>query len=762
MPVATAKSMLEEAVRRSRARVQGWEKIQQAQHAALLSVALQAFGDDPRARFYAEDGGPSGHIPRPDLIIVHPEIGVLVIENKGVWLQDIHAVRSTTLTLVRDGRLKEEDPFLQSERVIFRLKDLAARHIGPNEMLRLNTVALPKISRAVFESKFQVSWPDHALFQEDVADARSFRDRVLRFASTTQAKAGRGVRLNKRACDVVQAILDGRSFLYPSRKTQLDTVDPQCLGVQVQELELGLKQLTAQQQDVMKSDHRGAHRLFRGVAGSGKTVMLAHSVARTLAQSQEEQASKLFEQAKQSSRVLVVCFNKTLVHFLREKIDDCYGRMTWAKPTNDELTVVHFEGLVRQLITQEPRLQTELTFREKVERALDLIKRFDEIPAAEREPLMFDAIYVDESQDLSPEEIQFLLKLARRDDQGRQTFNVFYDNAQNIYGVTPPVWQQIGVEIVGRTTFLDQCLRNTRETLSLAFNVLVGSFAPEGERVTTRQFADAGSLRSRKLIEENGDRYDIHFAARTGPKPIVEQFADRRAEIRGVVEKIKQLTGNPRVLPSDILVLYKSHYSFELLEQQLVDLFGRKGGVRLVNPKNDRNKNVALLQEGILTVSTIASAKGYDAPIVFVVGADEITTDTQGRAGFYVATTRAKLLLWVSGIKRTERSLLDEVLETHQALFAPAKVASAAVAAVDAAITAKCKHCGSKLLHAQHGRYGYFYKCIECAGNTSMKWTCNKCGKQARIRKDGMAFFAECCGDSELIHRNVPLDSLEE
>ena len=373
----------------------------------------------------------------------------------------------------------------------------------------------------------------------------------------------------------------------------------------------------------------------------------------------------MFESPGRRKRVLVVCFNRTLVHYLRQRIDDRYGRLTWNEATDDALTVTHFEGLVRSVEARAPALRSGLTFKEKEKRAQAMCAAVDAADAATREPLMYDAVYVDEAQDLVPEEIQFLVRLARKEADGRQTFVVFYDNAQNIYGVPTPTWEKLGVNIVGRTVFLDQCLRNTREILSLAFNVLTGSFAPEGQRVTTRGFADVQSLRQRGLVEEVDGRFEVHFAPRSGPAPVVRSYATRGDEINGTAAMVRDLIVKEKVLPSDILILYRSHYSYgDRLVRTLEGVVGADCCVRRVDAEHDRNKRLPLIEDGVLTVSTVASAKGYDAPVVLLLGADEFATDTQGRASFYVGATRAKLLLVVSGIRRGLPTLLDEAAET--------------------------------------------------------------------------------------------------
>jgi hypothetical protein len=54
--------------------------------------------------------------------------------------------------------------------------------------------------------------------------------------------------------------------------------------------------------------------------------------------------------------------------------------------------------------------------------------------------------------------------------------------------------------------------------------------------------------------------------------------------------------------------------------------------------------------------------------VVFLLGIDELETDTKDRASFYVGATRAKLHLTVSGVKRGKPTLLDEAMKANSVL----------------------------------------------------------------------------------------------
>ena len=125
------------------------------------------------------------------------------------------------------------------------------------------------------------------------------------------------------------------------------------------------------------------------------------------------------------------------------------------------------------------------------------------------------------------------------------------------------------------------------------------------------------------------------------------------------------------------------------------------------------------------------------------------------------------MVLKVSGVGG-KTGLLPEIVRASEILAGEAQVANAGKAPAAEGATADpakmkaCRACGSERLHAQHGRFGYFYRCIDCTENTPMNKRCAGCGNEGRVRKEGLDFFLECarCATSVVIHRNVPLETL--
>jgi len=67
-----------------------------------------------------------------------------------------------------------------------------------------------------------------------------------------------------------------------------------------------------------------------------------------------------------------------------------------------------------------------------------------------------------------------------------------------------------------------------------------------------------------------------------------------------------------------------------------------------------------------------------------------------------------------------------------------------------------CSKCGSQNIEIVYGRYGYYFKCKKCNGNTAIKLKCKKDSCKVRIRKAKLNFYKECssCDTSELYFKN--------
>jgi len=208
---------------------------------------------------------------------------------------------------------------------------------------------------------------------------------------------------------------------------------------------------------------------------------------------------------------------------------------------------------------------------------------------------------------------------------------------------------------------LNRSRRTSRPIATFAFNVLLGRAAESATQTAARGFVDLPSLRDDDLVIETDAGFSIELAQRPGPAPELWISTDAENEIDDVVTRIGDLTRAEDVRPEEILVQTASQW--EYLEPLRNALEAQDIRTHWVLDAKDE----LITQPGRVTLSTIQSAKGYDAPVVFVVGAQELGTDLESRARFYVGATRAQLLLVVTG-HGEPAALLGEMKEVRRRL----------------------------------------------------------------------------------------------
>ncbi len=67
-----------------------------------------------------------------------------------------------------------------------------------------------------------------------------------------------------------------------------------------------------------------------------------------------------------------------------------------------------------------------------------------------------------------------------------------------------------------------------------------------------------------------------------------------------------------------------------------------------------------------------------------------------------------------------------------------------------------CSKCKSPNLEIRYGKYGYYFKCLFCDGNTAIKLTCSSKECKAKLKKSKLNFYQVCevCGLNELFFTN--------
>jgi len=668
------------AIRAAKIKVVGQDDIRNGAQAKVAIAVLKAYGDSPAGFVYIEPCTARSTKRPPDILLCHPDVGLLVIEVKGFPLDVIQGIEAGSLFIRQEGWNRPINPLRQAEETMFDIEDAVKRKVRMRQALPLCNfmVAFPNISESDWSAKgHDRSLPGGQLFfKEHVESTQRLKQRVSMLVRESLSHSHKETPLT---IDQVSAIKEvfGDSAVINENRPPRAWIEERKLGAYVDEMAALDKYPSSEQQELSRLDVEGHPRLIRGVAGSGKTVVLTNMVAR-LVNRKTSQPDDMFSGSADKPRIAVVCFNRALIPFIQRKIRDSFKQQTLEALPADTVLITHYNNLFWHLIKNEGvpvgyiRVKGPGGVADGAQRATIYRERFRQFATQHREwydATLFDAIFVDEGQDFTPEEYQLLLDLIRTHPRtGEKTLVIFYDDAQNLYARPRPNWKQIGIDVQrgDRARVMKECFRNTREIVELAFNVLLGSQSPPDMRVQTRTYADVNYLKQWGLVEEYGDHLRVRFAERTFRKPTIHKFSSRSQEKQWIASEVARLVDEEQVRPEDILVLFHRKEDFEDLPTIVTAKSALiKGFVQPYGESPDRDDYI--FREGHLTISTTYGAKGYDAQIVFLVGADLFGPENEGRASFYVGATRAKLLLYISGLDEpgtliTEAEAINTVL----------------------------------------------------------------------------------------------------
>jgi len=644
----------------------------------LLNTVLELYGDSNRGFAYTEPSLLNARIPPPDLVLVHPAVGVVVFECKAYDITFIHGAEAGSLKIKRHGQETLVNPLKQARRGMFAIKDGYERFAkpGPRPLFHA-VVALPNISEHEWMQLGYGAAIDKTVvfFKEQFEQPAHFKARLGTLIEMTRQRSSTAEPLPPDAETILRRVF-GDSAVINTARDDIAALAPGSLGAEIEALEHTHKQLSVQQEQLSRRDTWGYPFLVRGVAGSGKSVVLANQVARTLYRQQKArlQLSLFDDDTAPPPKIGVVCFNRSLVALLRDRIQHAYMALTGDDALPDNVMITDLNRWLFGIAHRSDQFKYISGGRlgrqgQRSRRHLEQLEAFRDNYPDHFDNFCVDGLFIDEGQDASPDDFNILRLLVRPNPQtGARSISIFYDDAQNLYGNPPPSWRELRMDITGgRAVFMDTAYRNTREILELGVNVLLGTHARQRMRVATRRFMDVYTLQEKGLVTETKTGWQVHFAQTSGPTPLVKGFQSRYEQVDWVAESIVALLEADRVRPEQILVVAPRVTSFQYLSQRINQLAQNPVHVRLVGGQYQQHIDDALIVPNHLTLATIHAAKGYDAPIVVMLDTDLTDNTVLGRAQFYVGVTRAKRYLIVAGLDMPN-TLMREAIAAHNNL----------------------------------------------------------------------------------------------
>ncbi len=546
-----------------------------------VTVWLERTGDDTaslRRDFDPEAARRPAPTTEPYLVVLDPEAGIAVMEAPAISRSRLHLLRNSEL---------DANPLRASivQRTEALCDGIDARSIQALPVVHV--LALPEAHREDLPSRSSV----RLLCSEDF-EPDALRPALHRIISGRSRPLGPQLPLSPQEETEARAAVNP-SILIGGAAQQGLMFGPPDDAEQIRALD--------RKQERLARHLGGGYRLIRGVAGSGKTLILTHH------------AKHLAEHFPQWP-ILLLCFNRALSVALAREVREAGNVRAM---TIDRLASETIWATGRQ-VPDVRRGHEDEDFARRRQEAREAAETLDDSKR-------YDMVLVDEAQDFGPSGLDLAWAMLK---DGREHFVIALDSAQNLYR-RRMTWNPPDRTARGRATVLRINYRNTREILDLAQRALRG-------------------LDEESSKDPQSDDLDVlvlpEHAARHGHLPRTLVCADLDAEVGAIAARVQELR-EAGVEPEHIVVLSGSN---DLREQVLDTVPGTVDA--------NENRDGAVLARGKVRIATLYWSKGLEFRHVIVGGANHIwvpkqdgkAQDEQMRRLLYVGMTRATQTLTVT------------------------------------------------------------------------------------------------------------------
>ena len=353
---------------------------------------------------------------RPDFVLCHPEKGVVIIEVKD-WRLDSQNYKAPGLVLGNNGKWIDKNP----EKQIKKYKDNLRQFISKQYLTieeQFNNDAYAIIECVIY------------FHNADADSARAYCG--LNLKSHTKVigrKQVESIGSNQFNSSGIQTICYNQSKFTHNGLLQRFVNDLQTWlnPSDYHKGRLNPINLWPDQKQYIDIK-QNSYRRLSGVAGSGKSLILATKAANML---------------KQSNRVLVLTFNITLRHYLRDLISQQFG-LGDRTLLRDELVILHFHDFIKKIAYSHEINLPESSGEDFELQWIETIKQLIP-PSSIVSDMMFDGILIDEGQDFKSEWVIFIKTFFTK----KTEIFICYDIDQDLYGRQKEVWIENAEEIRG-------------------------------------------------------------------------------------------------------------------------------------------------------------------------------------------------------------------------------------------------------------------------------------------------------------------------
>ncbi|RLQ93642.1 3'-5' exonuclease [Falsibacillus albus] len=591
----------------------------------LLFRTLKTYLPDDYIVYYE----PEIHGKRPDFVIIGPDLGLVVLEVKDYTKSTLFQLNHDEWILYTSSgeQRKTKNPLKQARDYVFQIADVLKKD---KNLVQLEgkyqfQLKFPYGFGAVFTRLHQKDFIENGLYavvepsfcltrDEIDPDKDGFSEEILieKILNMFTIPYRLQKPLTKEDMDAI------RYHLFPEVRISAEFKQPVPYQDQLLLSLHDIKAMDLHQENLAKQIG-DKNRLIRGVAGSGKTLILA-SRAKLLAKEQPDW------------KILILCYNISLArnieqivfHMMNEPdnlFDFDFSCSEDTKEKKHHISVRNFHSwLKNDLKIHEKELPT----------VLKKIKNGEAILPT------YDAILIDEGQDFESSWFELVTNLLNPETK---SLLLVEDRAQSIYKRKRSYLQDMGLSFQGRSKVLSINYRNTAQVVKFAWD-FYKTHSSLKNKVVTREFEG-------EIIAPQSTR-------RKGIEPAILKTDHFHQEARIVARQIKKLNKEKHVPFSEMLILYRIKKSFTT---NYIDILKRELQKEQIDyfwlTENSESKRSFEKDDNRVKISTIDSSKGLDFQAVFIVNVDNmpfaLEEDVEREVSLlYIGMTRAKEYLCLS------------------------------------------------------------------------------------------------------------------
>lgn len=405
------------------------------------------------------------------------------------------------------------------------------------------------------------------------------------------------------------------------------------------------------------------HTRIRGLAGSGKTILLAKKMAYLHYRNPELKMAYVFYtiSLKQFIEKLFIAFYKEFDHYHDPDMSKISILHSWGNKNADGF----YSTLCREFEIERKKLSDVIGHKNKLDAVcMDLLEQ-----VGTKDIGLYDYVFLDEAQDFS---IGFY-KLAMKSLKVTGRLIYAYDELQSLNEETkiPSKYQIFGRKQC-QDINLPICYRTPREILVTAHALGLGIYKTkeDGSSDIVNMIQDVDTWAAIGYEVEDGvldfgkfvtlGRKDVISEKCTDSVVILEKDSENE-QYEYISDQILDLIKNQDVSPDDILIIDLDSINLNEDYSKFKEVFYSKAWdekkQQWICKSNLVNKDnaVKFRVKDSIPFTTIFRAKGNEANIVFVVNSHKMQAiSSYARNRIFTAMTRARFKVYVLGTKGME------------------------------------------------------------------------------------------------------------